>query len=100
MIHITSKKLTYVVQARQCKRVKFARKKFIQRCHTRILMKYRGLVLNHVKVHVYSIPFSEEEVNLTVGTVFVMCAYKSEMNHDFENVFNNLNKLYNMIVLW
>ena len=27
--HITSKKLTSVVQARQCKRVKFARKKFI-----------------------------------------------------------------------
>ena len=61
-------------------------------------MKYRGLVLNHDKVHVYSIPFSEEEVNLTVGTVFVMCACKSEMNQDFENVFNNMNKLYTMIV--
>ena len=57
-----------------------------------------GFVLNHDKVHVYSIPFSEEEVNLTVGTVFVMCAYKSEMNQDFENVFNNMNKLYTMIV--
>ena len=39
--HITSKKLTYVVQARQCKRVKFAHKKI--NCHTRILMSYRGL---------------------------------------------------------
>ena len=37
----TSKKLTYIVQARQCKRVKFAHKKI--NCHTRILMSYRGL---------------------------------------------------------
>ena len=57
-----------------------------------------GFVLNPEKVHVYSLPFSEEEVNLTVGTVFVMCAYKSEMNQDFENVFNNMNKLYTVIV--
>ena len=46
----------------------------------------------------YSIHFSEEEVNLTVDVVFVMCTYKSEMNQDFENVFNNINKLYTMIV--
>ena len=46
----------------------------------------------------HSIPFSEEEVNITIDTVFVMCAYKSEMNQDFENVFNNMNKLYTMIV--
>ena len=61
-------------------------------------MKYRGLVLNHDKVHVHSIPFSEEEVNLMVDAVFVMCAYNSEMNLDFEKVFNNMNKLYTMIV--
>ena len=46
----------------------------------------------------YSIPLSEEEVNLTVDAVFVTCTYKSEMNQDFENVFNNMNKLYTMIV--
>ena len=41
--HKTNKKLTSVVHARQCKRVKFARKKFASRCHTRILMSYCGL---------------------------------------------------------
>ena len=46
----------------------------------------------------YSIPLSEEEVNLTVDAVFVTCTYKSEMNQDFENVFNNMNKLYTVIV--
>ena len=46
----------------------------------------------------YSIHFSEEEVNLTVDAVFVTCTYKSEMNQDFEKVFNNMNKLYTMIV--
>ena len=61
-------------------------------------MKYRGLVLNHDKVHVHSMPFSEEEVNLMVDAVLVMCACKSEMNQDFENVFNNMNKLYTVIV--
>ena len=61
-------------------------------CHT------VGFVLNHDKVHVYSTPFSEEEVNLKVDAVFVMCAYKSEMNQDFENVFTNMNKLYATIV--
>ena len=43
-------------------------------------------------------PSSEEEVNITIDTVFVMRIYKSEMNQDFENVFNNINKLYTMIV--
>ena len=46
----------------------------------------------------HSMPSSEEEVNITIDTVFVMRIYKSEMNQDFENVFNDMNKLYTMIV--
>ena len=33
-----------------------------------------------------------------VDAVFVTCTYKSEMNQDFENVLNIINKLYTMIV--